>query len=204
MEGRVLVRGQAPRNFAKKLYATLVLYIYLVWIFLQYQDTWICCYLMRIFLAILSKIRHLKWFFSDLKRNSLPQAMFSFDIKRIFSIDLQQNPLSAANLLSAAKSAICNKSAICSKNIIWSLLIKSEIFDLKRILLWYGSVFLRYEGNFLERYEANFIAIWSNIRYLKWMFLSEANLYCDIELNWITFYPYSHNVNVQVRSYLEA
>ena len=59
----------------------------------------------RSFLAILSKIRHLKWMFPiwstfscTLKRDPPSQAMFSFDIKRIFSYDLQQNPLSEVNL----------------------------------------------------------------------------------------------------------
>ena len=84
--------------------------------------------------------------------------MFLFDIKRIFSRDLQQNSLSEVNLS-----------------------IQSEIFDLKRILLLFEAFFSPRNKRFFLRYEANFIPIWSDILYLNRMFLSEANLYCDMK-----------------------
>ena len=84
--------------------------------------------------------------------------MFLFDIKRIFSRDLQQNSLSEVNLS-----------------------IQSEIFDLKRILLLFKAFFSPRNKRFFLRYEANFITIWSDILYLNRMSLSEANLYCDMK-----------------------
>ena len=98
--------------------------------------------------------------FSDLK-----QALFSFDIKRIFSCDLQQNRLSEVNL--------------------W---IKSEIFYQIRILLLYKAFFCDMKRIFL-RYEAKFFTIWSEFYSdLKLnspseliFFRSAANCYCDIK-----------------------
>ena len=136
---------------------------------------------------ILSKIPHLKCFFltwskfsCNLKRNTLSQAMFSSDIKQIFSSDLQWNPLSAAKssiyskihylrLIYQSKAIFLSQYEV---NVIWS-----EIRYLKRIF--------RYEEIFSSdikkscdikrnpQSETNFFmqifhAIWSEIRYLKW------------------------------------
>ena len=68
------------------------------------------------------------------------KAMFSFDIKWTCSCDLQQSEVNSS--------------------------IKSEFFDVKRILLRYEAFLLRYEAFFCDMKRILYL-IWNAIRYLK-------------------------------------
>ena len=99
-----------------------------------------------------NKIRHIKCIFAisskfsrNFKRNPLSQAMFSFDIKRIFPSDLQQNRY-----------------------------LKLIYCDMKLFFAIWNDFFLRYEANFIAIW-SNFCAIWSEFRYLKQNFRFEVN-----------------------------
>ena len=78
--------------------------------------------------------------------------MFSIDIKLICSCDLQQSEV--------------------------NLSIKSEILDLKRILLRYQAFLLQYKTFFLDM--KRILQLYETLSATKRIFLSEVILYCDI------------------------